>query len=598
MLVFGYSLAALSRRVRYYIYLKCAKSLFRCGLFDKSFRRYISSVDLSFELGRQADNLYCALNKYQTDKSESDRVDSVKSVLKGQLEIFNYCLVAEKFDWNIDPITGFRWEKDVWYRDSRLHLPFGTDIKRPWELSRLYFILPVSLEYFSSKDEQLAKYVIDTVLHWSKSNPVGTAPNWSCTMEVGIRFANIVLSLVLLSRSKYFLANQVQLARLLNSHIGFIENNFENISTITSNHYVANISGLYVGLKFLPLTSCGQRAIQFARRELELEIAKQTLPDGHNFELSSSYHRLVFEFFYYAVRVSSPNEFSETYKEILKHQLHVLNTLVKPSGDIVQLGDNDSGRFLVLTGLQNLGSTWLPDDLAVFNKQLGCQHNSNEAHFHESAGVYIAKFGDFYFCVKGGRKGQCGLGGHSHNDTFSFELQYQGKDIAIDPGVGSYTADPALRNLFRSNSVHNGIYWKDIEESSLDKGLFCLYQESKSEQSAKLSGSVFEFHGRHEYSDRWHERTIKVDLERLTVDIFDEVSSGGAVLNITVPIAKVMQFGNRFQHAGCSFIWDDEVLVYPEAGLYSSKYGILEEAVHLRVPLPERKLITRIRVNQ
>ena len=92
-----------------------------------------------------------------------------------------------------------------------------------------YFALPVSLEYFSSKDERLAKYVIDTILNWSKSNPVGVAPNWSCTMEVAIRFANISLSLVLLSQSQYFLTNQKKLEQLLNIHIGFIENNYENI---------------------------------------------------------------------------------------------------------------------------------------------------------------------------------------------------------------------------------------------------------------------------------------------------------------------------------------------------------------------------------
>ena len=238
---------------------------------------------------------------------------------------------------------------------------------------------------------------------------------------------------------------------------------------------------------------------------------------------------------------------------MLERQLHVLNTLIKPSGDIVQLGDNDSGRFLVINGLQNLGSTWFSDDIAVFNKHLGYKRNNNKVYFHESAGVYIAEFGDFIFALKVEKKGQGGLGGHSHNDTFSFEIQHQGKDIIIDPGVGSYTADPDIRNLFRSNSVHNGVYWKDNEESSFKNGLFSLYQETKSVQSASISHSILKFHGRHEYKDRWHERSIEVDLKNFRINIFDEVSCSGAAINLTLPSTKVLKSGSRFQSSGCSF---------------------------------------------
>ena len=113
--------------------MKYAKCLFRFGLLGKSFRSYISSEDFSFELNREAENLYNILTEHQNVKSHKDRTNSVKAILNGQLEIFNYCFINNKFDWNIDPITGFQWGEDVWYRDARSNLPFGTDIKRPWE---------------------------------------------------------------------------------------------------------------------------------------------------------------------------------------------------------------------------------------------------------------------------------------------------------------------------------------------------------------------------------------------------------------------------------------------------------------------------------
>lgn len=598
MIFLGYSVRVLFRRVRYYFYLKLTKHFFfKFGNIRFTYERYIQTEKFCSELSLKASNLYELLIMYQTKELQDSRSESVEQILNNRLEIFNYCLFSELIDWKVDPVSGHRWDDKVWYRDGKKNLPVGSDIKRPWELSRMYFLLPVAIEYFSSKDERLADYVLDCIENWSESNSLGTAPNWSCTMEVAIRCTNIVLALVLISSSDNFRLRVPRLTTIINDHIGFIFKNLENISKITSNHYTANIAGLYVSLKYLPTTDSGLKVLDFARTELENEIVKQTLSDGWNFELSSCYHRLVFEFFFYSYLVSSPTEFSKKFKETLYLQCNVLNSLTKPNGHLVQIGDNDSGRFIVPYGLQNLGSTWMNDSLEFFNKRLNFVSDTSRFQVFDQAGVYVVRRLNFFFIIKGGIKGQSKLGGHSHNDSFCFELNFNEKDIVVDPGTGTYTSDSLIRNLFRSNAVHNGIFWEGIEESSFVNGLFMLVQENKATETISIYKDKFMFTGRNEYKGRWHERKVSVDTSKFTVEIVDQVSSSGAILNFTVPENVNFLSNKSFERDGCTFQWEGNGEVSIKSGLYSPKYGILVKGNHVRIPLVDKKISTIISTN-
>ena len=47
----------------------------------------------------------------------------------------------------------------------------------------------------------------------------------------------------------------------------------------------------------------------------------------------------------------------------------VLNNITKPNNQLVQLGDNDSGRFLVFNDFRNLGSLNIETQLNLFNEK-------------------------------------------------------------------------------------------------------------------------------------------------------------------------------------------------------------------------------------
>lgn len=93
-------------------------------------------------------------------------------------------------------------------------------------------------------------------------------------------------------------------------------------------------------------------------------------------------------------------------------------------------------------------------------------------------GLYLFKNQNFYLSVMAGGIGQNGMGGHSHNDKLSFELNIKGKDIFIDPGTYLYTPLPEKRNMFRSIRSHNVPIVEDEEQCKFSE-LFSMKNEIK-----------------------------------------------------------------------------------------------------------------------
>ena len=91
-------------------------------------------------------------------------------------------------------------------------------------------------------------------------------------------------------------------------------------------------------------------------------------------------------------------------------------------------------------------------------------------------GVYVFKSNDFYLAISAiANKKMHHSWGHVHNDKLSFELQVNNEDIVRDPGTYTYSADPALRNEFRSTKAHHGIIVDDIlEQNQFSKAIYAL----------------------------------------------------------------------------------------------------------------------------
>lgn len=314
----------------------------------------------------------------------------------------------QAIDWHIDFKSGYRWDPNIWYRDVPYgHLP-GVDIKVPWELSRLQHLPQLALAHTCAtrgcKDfEQAEVYVLEfcnQVLDFIASNPPRFGVNWACTMDVAIRVSNLLVAydMFLASGANFDTEFVSVFTRSIYEHGIHITQNLEWSKELRGNHYLADIAGLLFVSAYLPSSAQTDTWLAFSVQELIEEVGSQFYADGGNFEASTAYHRLSAEMVVYCTALvlgfdkesmnrlagydsslwphkpqlrSGPidlypifrsTEMSEIFLSpfpswyLMRIELMAEFTIhtSKPSGQIIQVGDNDSGRFFKITSTYHL----------------------------------------------------------------------------------------------------------------------------------------------------------------------------------------------------------------------------------------------------
>jgi len=309
-------------------------------------------------------------------------------------------------DWQKDHKSGFRWNSTTWYKDQPVMAGPGIDIKMPWELSRFQH-LPQMAIFSILLPELKEKLIIEfknQVLDFIAANPPRFGVNWVCTMDIGIRAANILLAFDIFSQvdSNNILNDEFRqsLSNSIFEHGLHIVNNLEYSEVLTTNHYLSDIAGLlFVSAYLLNSDSLIDDEIKlwlvFSVQEIIEEMKKEFLDDGGNFEASTSYHRLSGEIITYCTalikgliknekiinifedyecgkwkRIPKLNNkngqkydchsarfFPQWYIDRLFKAGMFTTHITKPTGEISQIGDNDSGRFFRLSPVGKLLDT-------------------------------------------------------------------------------------------------------------------------------------------------------------------------------------------------------------------------------------------------
>jgi len=433
---------------------------------------------------------------------------------------FNY----EPIDWHLDFNSGYRWDKDIWYKKLKYGCNAGVEVKNPWELSRFHHLITLGQAYLITKNEKYSLEYLFQIVDWIINNPPFFGINWRSILDVALRVSNWILGFSFFKGSKFI--NKKFLLYLFKSiyiHGKHIVNNLEYYS-ITSNHYLSNISGLFFVGEIFNDFAIGKKWSDFAITELKKEIDKQVYEDGVNFEASTCYHRFVLELLFFPIlfKIKKSKDFRDKdYMEIgeklfgkkfinkIFKMFEFILFALKPNGNLPQIGDNDNGRIFILSKCETLDMRYLLTFGAIFFKekkfkikeygfskealwifgkngfkvwdQLKYNYLSNvESKSFIDAGLYIMRKNDNYFIASCGQNGQNGNGGHAHNDKLSFELFTREKEIIVDPGSYLYTALPEWRNKFRSTSFHNTLMIDNQEQNRFKfNNLFSLEDDSR-----------------------------------------------------------------------------------------------------------------------
>jgi len=274
-----------------------------------------------------------------------------------------------KIDWQLDFKSGYRWSEATWYQDILYgHMP-GVDIKVPWELARMQHLLTLVWAYALSGHglagfrpaQAYADEIVNQITDFIAHNPPRFGVNWRCTMDIAIRATNWLVAYDLLRAAGAPADDRFErlLIQSLLDHGRHIISNLEWDPDYRANHYLANVVGLLFIAAYLPRTEETDRWLAFSVQELTREVAHQFNTDGSGFEASTAYHRLSAEMAIYGtalVHALSEDKraalgekfqsFPNTHYDKLRKVAGFTAWVTKPSGDIAQIGDNDSGRFL------------------------------------------------------------------------------------------------------------------------------------------------------------------------------------------------------------------------------------------------------------
>lgn len=411
-------------------------------------------------------------------------INRSSKIMTGSFEILGAEQIkATEIKWAKDYVSGYEWPNE-YFGDIVTQSPhFGTDIKIPWELSRLQWLHPLGQAYLLTRNEIYAEFVRDTLRSWIKNNSWGVGINWACTMEAAMRVLSWTWLYRVFADSNAWQVDDFKLEIIdgLYEHLVFVERYIE-ISDVNGNHLIADATSLVVGGAFFEGIGSGSKWRSTGWKILEYELGRQVHDDGVNFEGSMSYHRFVTEMLFLAVQYqeSITLESSERFRSYLLLMAAYIDAYTKPDGTAPWVGDSDNGRaldlgsdindhrYLVNVVFQEYGASgyevksaltpealWWLGYVPLNGSRSSCYHETRASVVFASAGNFIMRGQKDYVFIDCGHVGLAGRGGHGHNDCLSFVAVLSDCELVCDTGSYVYTSNYKERQRRRGTQCHN-----------------------------------------------------------------------------------------------------------------------------------------------
>jgi len=486
------------------------------------------------------------------------------SICGGRFPLLGYGPTSLGFPprWNWDFVSGKDWPTQS-HEGILVVRHDGSDVKVPWELSRLQFLPALGKAWRLTGEERYRRAAMELLSNWIEQQPVGLGVNWTVAMEAALRAISICLTLELLwpfsSEASYWLENVTE---SLWHHLLFIESHIEFSHIFRSNHYLSNIVGLFCLSTFLEGRGIERRRKDYSRL-LDHEILHQTYEDGGDYEASTGYHVLVTQMFLLAYRLMPAAGIipSTSYAARLRAMFRWMATLADEQGCLPNVGDCDDARIEILyddlervlcksapdslrvpslLGLTaatlNEPNPWSSKDLMWFGMSSDVPRNRvtkakcpSGVQVLANSGVGIVRrngVSAFLFAMPNGIRG---MGSHTHNDKLSIIIRLFGELLLSDSGTFTYTREAISRNRFRSTAAHNTILVDANEQNRIDPRPIALFSLSNDAKVSRVLGqerdgclSLSASHSGYRRFGVLHTRTIKFETDESLVveDVF------------------------------------------------------------------------------
>ena len=522
-------------------------------------RFQLAGPDSACPVSFQAIGYYQLQKQLVSEPARTSILAYADAILRGEYPLMGYGSpsLGTHPDWLCDWVSGKTWP----LQDSeriRIVRNDGSDVKAPWELSRLQWTPVVAKAFALTGDKTYREALRSSLTDWIVANPPGKGVNWTVAMEAALRGISLCLTMDLLwpfsSEEKPWLD---QLTACLWQHLRFIEVHSEFSFLVRSNHYLSNIVGLTTLSAYLRGPGMRRRLGENAGA-VQREILLQTYADGGDAEASTGYHVLVAQMFLHSLVVQRRMGVAITpeFETRLRLMFEWINSLADNAWKLPHLGDCDNGRAELL--FDDIEQRTLPAGerhslrvgslmgLASHLLQLGSPGHEQDAvwlgqttdgvpgkreqkplSLLPESGLAVLRAGQasIVFCAM--PNGLRGKGSHTHCDKLSLVFRLGSDEVFCDSGSRCYTRSAELRNLDRSTSAHNTLMVDGADQNIVpsDPGLLFWCGNEAVVSRIALSESGEMARASHQGYSRIgieHHRTVRLTQGSLLV--LDELS--------------------------------------------------------------------------
>jgi hypothetical protein len=437
------------------------------------------------------------------------------------------------------------------------------DIKHVWELNRHLHLVRLAQAWAVTKDVAWLHALQTQLRSWFDQCPPLVGPNWTSSLELGIRLINwgLVWQLVGGEGSGLFAGEEGQRLRAdwldsIHAHCSAIARHLSRHSS-ANNHLIGELAGLYVGASIWPCWKASGAWLEQARRELEHEAQAQFSRDGVNREQAFAYHVFSSEFLFVAglVGQACDHPFSRAYWTALLRALRFLRSVRDVAGNVPMVGDADDGIVFrldapgsdraaqllalgdaVLRRMQpsHPGVRWLLH--ALPGKRLDAAPHESDTGWAFPDGGYLlfgSHFGEadeIKGMVDCGPLGYLGIAAHGHADALALTLSIGGEECLVDPGTYSYWQEHKWRDYFRGTSAHNTVRIDGLDQSVSGGRFMWLKKAQATIERMPQSPHEFDFRGSHDGYERLadpvrHMRSVRFDAAGATLTVRDEIAA-------------------------------------------------------------------------
>jgi hypothetical protein len=492
-------------------------------------------------------------------------LDDADRILAGEVVLFASArfTVGAPPRWNRDPSTGVEGPA-LFARDLAItNRALVGDIKHVWELNRHLHLVRLAQAWAASGSQVYAQGLALQLRSWLDQCPPMTGPNWSSSLEMGIRLINWALIWQLQGGYEGVLfagpggdALRRDWLASIHAHSHAIARHLSRHSS-ANNHLIGELAGLYAAASTWPYWSESPRWLEQARRELEREAIAQYSGDGVNREQAFAYHVFSAEFLFVAGMLGQAcrRPFSLAYWGALQHALRFLRSVRDAGGHVPMVGDADDGVVYRLDPTCN--------DRAALLLALGAALQAGgppvttsptvrwlrhawdgplpqvepleaELGWAFPDGGYLLFGSDWGTAreVKGmldcGPLGYLGIAAHGHADALAITLSVAGEECLVDPGTYSYWQDQQWRDYFRGTSAHNTVRVDGLDQSVSGGRFMWLRKARVAIERMPNSPTLFDFRGAHDGYARLpdpvrHVRSLQFDERAQALTVTDEI---------------------------------------------------------------------------